>query len=88
MAKVVKNETRDEVYEILAKLLVDDYFHQEGKIMRYKEGLRFDYGEETHIIRVIKKKSEPEKNDIIGQYGENEKGQFHYMDLKEEKKNK
>ncbi len=66
MAVKEKVEVRDVVYEMLAQLIVEreDF----DSIARYKEGLRLEMEGETFIVKVIKKKSEPDKADKRGDY--------------------
>lgn len=66
MAKEKKIETRDILYEQIAQDLLGR--GEVEKIERYKEGLRYDIDGEPHIIRVIKKKNEPEEGDLQGEY--------------------
>ncbi len=82
--KVKKVDTREEVYKQLAADLLAR--GMEGDVVvRYKEGLRLDIDGEAHIIRVIKKKANPDKADIVGNYEVKEDGTFAYTDTKKVK---
>ncbi|MFA6711133.1 MAG: hypothetical protein WCS33_00255 [Candidatus Caldatribacteriota bacterium] len=79
MAKEKKVEVRDEVYEQIAADLINRGVDGD-KIVRHKEGLRYEVDEDTFIIRVIKKKNEPE--DAVGEYALQEDGSFRYVAYK------
>lgn len=78
MAKEKKIETRDILYEQLAQgILARGEVEQ---VERFKEGLKTEVDGETHIIRVIKKKNEPE--DLVGVYKVTEDGAFRFVEQK------
>ena len=78
--KEKKVETRDILYEQIAQDLLGR--GEVEKVDRYKEGLRYDVDGETHIIRVIKKKNEPETTEIIGSYSVDENSIFSFSTKK------
>ena len=82
--KVKKPDIREEVYaQIAADLLARG---MEGDVVvRYKEGLRVDVDGEAIIIRVIKKKAAPVKEEIVGNYEVNEAEEMVYTDTKKVK---
>lgn len=82
MAKEKKVEIRDVVYQELATLMVQASTDGEA-VFRYKEGLRVDNGEDTLIIRVIKKKSAPEISEKVGSYVLQEDGSVKYVESQE-----
>ncbi len=82
--KVKKPDIREDVYrDVAADLLARSV---EGDVVvSYKEGLRLDIEGETLIIRVIKKKAAPKKEEIVGNYEVNEEGALTYTDTKKVK---
>ena len=76
-----KVEVRDVVYQQVAADLLGRL--EEGdKILRFKEGLRFDQDDEVLMVRVIKKKAEPDTKDAVGEYFVGENGALTYKTYK------
>lgn len=78
--KEKKVETRDILYEQIAQDLLGR--GEVENVERYKEGLKYEVDGETHIIRVIKKKNEPEAAEMIGSYSVDENSIFSFSPKK------